>query len=360
MIFSQTLDKEPNILVYIHSEDIDSDIKDIISKSISRGLGISGFNVINIENDTAITTLLETAEWMGAFFVIEGLYALKDSIVSFDITCYSVWDREKLISVSNKNRLSLSTDQYIEDALAEIIPVIRNNLYIVEQIILAAEEEQKIVEEEVIEKDPVIKIEYIPDQKEVNQQALSENILFVEKLEPDNEIREIREETNVRKSPGPFTIIVGGAPFVTTGVATEYFTRGIDFTFFGGYRIINSVGYLTPGIVISMDYFVAEGGELSSENILISLGPEIRVGMNFNYIADIFFRFSLAGTIFMMDANNTGYKSMLIPSCSLGLGVNYYFRENLGVSIVSNYSLFLESSTVITGFIPTIGVNYRF
>ena len=360
VLFSQVQDKEPNILVYLHSEDIDSDLKDVISKSISLELGNSGFNVINIENNTEMATLMETAEWMGAFFILEGIYSIKEKIVSFDFNCYSVWDGETLISVSNKNSLSLSTDQYIESALAEIIPVIQDNLYIVEQIKLAAKAEQKQIQEEVIDQEPVITTEYIPDQKELDQQLFADNILVVEDPETSNDDKEILTETVSRKSPGPFTISAVIAPFVTTGEATEYFTQGVDISFFGGYRFTNSRAYLAPGIFAVMDHFTAEGESVSSNNFLLSAGPEIRGGISFNYITDIFFRFGFGGSVLMMNADNTGYRNMLIPSLTMGLGFNYYFMENLGVSISSNYSLFLESSMIISGFLPSVGVNYRF
>ena len=82
--------------------------------------------------------------------------------------------------------------------------------------------------------------------------------------------------------------------------------------------------------------------------------------MDLNTITGMFFRISSGGTLLLIDANNMGYRSMVIPYISLGFGANYFFIENIGISIISNYALYLEHSTPISGFLPMIGVEFRF
>jgi hypothetical protein len=389
ILFSQAQDKEPNILVYIHSMDtaIRADLKKVINNTISTKLKVSGFNVIKVENETDISDLLDTAEWMGAYFVIDGSYLFADGVVSSNIACYSVWDREILLSVSNTNKLSLSTDQYIDDTLSEIIPVIQQNLYVIEQRNLFAELKQKDkpikVDKVKIEETIVLIVdmplpvpelikEYIPDQKQISELHLAQErennqgLDVLQSLE-HNEPEVLEEDTNEAQSilsdgmsSSPFSINLGVSPLLTTGEATQYFASGIDFSLFGGYRLSNSAGYLVFGVYTALDYFKANGMLISSENILISFGPELRAGLELKQFAAMFVRFSTGGTVFMIDANNTGYRTMLVPYISAGLGVDYFFLKNIGISFISNYNLYMEASTLISGFLPSFAVNFRF
>ena len=342
IVFSQTRDKEPNILVYIYSSDADigSALKDDISKSISNKLKIAEFNVIRIENDTAITELLETAEWMGAFFVIEVLFSVKADSILFDISCYSVWDSEILISVSSETETSL-LDEDIKEKLDEVIPIIQKNLYVIEQQILAEE----IVREKELEQEQALEEDQESEQvAKVEQEAVSEPEFIKEK----------------EQGPKPFIIQAGVAPVIATGGAAKYFTVGVEFSLFGGYSFANPLGCLTLGLSTTINYFKSEGVLITSDIFLFSVGPELRFDMGVNSFAAILFRLSSGGALLMVNVNNSGYRNMLIPFISVGLGAGFSISDFFGFSVISNYSVYMERSTPISGFIPTLEIYYRF
>ncbi|MCK5197467.1 MAG: hypothetical protein KAR21_03915, partial [Spirochaetales bacterium] len=156
-----------------------------------------------------------------------------------------------------------------------------------------------------------------------------------------------------------FTISAGFSPFLTTGKASNYFTYGLMPVQYTGYRFHTSYGYFSSGLFSSLNYFTAEGVLVSSENILISAGPEIRFGFTAYPFQDLFFRLSGGGTFFMMNTNNKGYISTVIPFASGGMGLTMNVTPWFGIVVSLNYSLYIEYSILISGFSPSGNISLR-
>ena len=156
-----------------------------------------------------------------------------------------------------------------------------------------------------------------------------------------------------------FTFSASFSPFLTTGEATSYFTLGMFPDIYAGYCFFTSYGYFSLGLTTSLNYFKAEGILLPSDNLLISLGPEIRLGFDANSFPDMFLRFTGGASLFMMNRNNEGYKNTIIPFISGGPGINLNITRSFGIVITTNYSLYFETSVLITGFSPSAGVYLR-
>jgi hypothetical protein len=148
------------------------------------------------------------------------------------------------------------------------------------------------------------------------------------------------------------------APFQALGEVTKYFTLGFNASLFAGYRILyfrNSD--LALGINTSFFEFQAEGLITSSENYLLSLGPDIRWSFDLNNSLSMFLHLSSGVSLFIVDVENESYVNTYIPFITAGLGTTYAFTRNFGVTLILNYSVFFEGSTVISGFIPGGGIS---
>ncbi len=82
--------------------------------------------------------------------------------------------------------------------------------------------------------------------------------------------------------------------------------------------------------------------------------------MELNSFAGMYVRMSGGGTLFMINTNNSGLQSTVIPYFSAGLGADFYFIKHFGIALIANYSIYFEESTLISGFLPSLGINFRF
>lgn len=146
---------------------------------------------------------------------------------------------------------------------------------------------------------------------------------------------------------------------MTTGNASSYFTNGLGLGFHAAYNLQTSFGYFGIGVGSTAVYFEAEGILLPSENFFISAGPEITLGISANQLLDIFFRLNSGATLFMMNRNNEGFKSTIIPFVSGGMGMTLNITPGFGIVLSTIYSLYIESSILITGFSPSAGIYLR-
>ena len=144
-----------------------------------------------------------------------------------------------------------------------------------------------------------------------------------------------------------------------TGDATGYFTYGMGPDLYTAYNFKTPFGYFGLGIYSSLIYFTAEGLLIDSDNLLISAGPEIRLGIDANQFLGIFLRINGGATIFMLNKNNEGYESTIIPFVSGGMGMTLNITPGFGIVLSTNYSLYIESSILITGFSPSAGIFLR-
>ena len=309
--------------------------KNIINNTISFKLKEDGFGIIIDKNSLNREELLQSSVQKEVSFIIESKYSTDGSSLELTLNCIRVIDGLEILSTQNKSKINLDLDFFIQEAIKEVITLIKEDIKINPSFI------QKSVEIE------PIKEEQIETNKEDKDIKLA--------VESEIDIEVNSELDNFRY----FTISTGFTPFMTTGKASSYFTFGMGPDLYAGYNFQTSFGYFGVGIFSSIIYFVAEGVLISSDNLLISTGPEIRLGIDANPYMGIFLRLSGGATVFMLNKNNEGYKSTIIPFVLGGMGITLNPTPGFGFVFSTNYSIYLESSILITGFSPSAGIYLK-
>ncbi len=320
--------------------------KDIINDSISFELRDAGFRVIIDKNIGNAEQLLQSANQQGASFLIESSYSIKNGSIQIDFNCYRTDANSRIFSTSSQGGLDLELDSVIKEAALDIITQIEQNiesrpLIIPESTGSIEEEEETIISED----------KPADEDRSIKETEASQTVLIAH-TPAETPVTEPSEFKH-------FTISIGFTPFMTTGKASNYFTFGIGPDLYTAYNFQTPFGYFGLGIYSSLIYFTAEGLLISSENLLISAGPEIRLGIDANEVLGIFLRLNSGATLFMLNKNNEGYKSAVIPFVSGGMGLTMNMTSGFGIIISANYSLYIENSILITGFSPSAGIYIR-
>ncbi len=302
--------------------------KDIIIDSISFELKETELGTIISEDINNKDQLLLLAKQKKASFLIKSSYLSDEKFLTLNLNCYRTQDGALLHSISNTSKIDLELDSVIRKTAKELITFIKQDIKNNPDLVYFNTETEA-------------KIEIVDNINENSGQVQT-------KEKPLNDVK-FRH----------FIFSTEFLSFMTTGNASSYFTNGLGLGLHTAYNFQTTFGYLGLGIGSTSFYFEAEGILLSSENFFISAGPEIILGISANQLLDIFFRLNSGATLFIMNRNNEGYESTIIPFVSGGMGMTLNITPGFGIVLSTTYSLYIESSILITGFSPSAGIYLR-
>lgn len=341
IIFSFSLNGETGVLLSTESSDAEAlnSLKYIINNTISLELQVAGYSVLRTEV-LSDETLQARAEKQRASFIIENIYSTADGVLDVEVNCYRVEGNEKIYSSSEIIELDLNLDISVKAVAVEMVKAINSDI---------SAHPEKVVEIE-------------PETAEERD----EKTVLIE--EP--ETSEIKEEESVTVLPEtvsyrpdkilkPLSISAGFSPFLAVGAVSDYFKIAYVPDISASYRLGTSFGYWSIGLFASLNYFEATGLLVSSENLLISLGPELKLGVDINSLMSLFVKLNGGVSLYMINRNNEGYENTFVPVFSGGLGLSFDIVPSFSISIAADFAFYIESSILISGFMPAIGVHFN-
>ena len=263
------------------------------------------------------------ANQKNASFLIKTNYLRDEDLLTLNLNCYRIIDNVLLHSIRNSINIDLELDSAIRKAARELIVFIKQDIKNNPNLVQIITQDEEVLEEE---------------QEDLSSDSTTENIPPAQITEPIVETVKFRH----------FTVSTGFSPFMTTGDASNYFTFGMGPDLHTAYNFRTPFGYFGLGIYSSLIYFTAEGLLVSSENLLISAGPEIRLGIDANPFLGIFLRINGGGTYFMMNKNDEGYESTVIPFVSGGMGITLNITSGFGIVVSTKYYLVFVFFRLIT------------
>lgn len=332
--------------------------RDVINSAVAVEMKVAGYSPLF----TGVSRINNSdVSDVGVAFLIENSYDIDGSAIRINFSCYRT-DLNSVIYRSTKNgKLDLELDAMIQGAAEEFLPLM----------------------EESLRSDPFISAEskkndVLEARTAVSSEASSGAPVFSRDLQPEHTGIEKVSNYPVLRSESPegpglpnitgavsgtprkkyLTVSAGFSPFLTTGDASGYFTMGYMPEFYTGIRLLKDHGFIGLGLSGSVNYFRARGILLSSDNLLISAAPEIRIGAQMNDFLGFLFRMSGGAAAFMLNKNNEGYMTAYIPYVSGGMGVSAAFSGRAGLMIMMNYTVYIESSILISGFSPSLGAFF--
>ena len=309
-----SLDLDENYILIVLSTESSTEadqnsFNDIITDIISLEFEMRGLKVLSVPM-TSQSKLLQKSKKENASYFIECLYRSDTEHLSIVLDCYRVNDSFLMYNGTINSTIDLELDVNIKESIKTLI---------------------EIIEEDIRENPQLITIN-LPEEK--------------------------KDENNESFKFRHFTITAGFSPFFTTGQASNYFFIGFVPHIHSQYRIKLQFGYLGLGWFVKSNFFKAEGLSFTSDNILLSTGPDVRLALEFNTTLEVFLSLKGGLSLFLMNRNDEGYQRTLVPYTSGGLGFNINLTSSLGITVSTNYSVHFENSVFITGFSPAMGIYF--
>jgi hypothetical protein len=156
-----------------------------------------------------------------------------------------------------------------------------------------------------------------------------------------------------------FEIALGCAPFVTTGVASEYFKLGVLPSLSLSYIFQGRLMRLALGLYSGLNYFSASGTVASASNFIIPLGLSLRYEIGNERHPSVQFGISSGPALFLMNSTANGLLAGLTFYGRGSLGVRLPLGSTFGVTIEAGYDVYWEQPNPIMGFSPSVLTSIR-
>ncbi len=157
-----------------------------------------------------------------------------------------------------------------------------------------------------------------------------------------------------------FEISTGFAPFLVTGEMSNYFKVGYLVSLYGNFLIDLAAGQLGIGWFSGINIFRAEGVVAATDNLLISLGLDLRYRIDNGSPLGLFVHISGGPAIFIVDSTLKGGLVNVMPYVMGGIGLSLAFSDFFGIAADMSYAVFFEQSILIMGFTPSAYIYLSF
>jgi hypothetical protein len=256
---------------------------------------------------------IELGRKVEAEFVLSSTYAVTDGTIEIGFSWFDLGENRRRPTVYRTSRMDLALDRIIRGAVTEILEA---------------------------EKERIAGL-----VREVEQEAATGEETSA-KLEGPNQ-----EETSMELQKR-FEVSVGFSPFIATGDVSAYFKFGFMPLLYGGYRIPLQNGILAIGLMAGINIFQAEGLIASSQNLLIPVGPELRYTFSQGGAFELYARVAGGPALFVVNVEETGQFTKIIPFATTGIGFSFPLSETLGLTIDASYAVYFDTASLLMGFTP--------
>ena len=344
-LYAQETTREPNILVYTHSDDeiLEESLKTYFDTTVASYLQKEGLNAVIIEEAASLSDLLKSAAWVGAFFLVEIIHITEADTYIFEMNAYSTWDEVQIVSGQLKGNAGEEQTADYFPVMNEVVEVINEYLQTEEVQTLIAEMEAGMEVPEPQE-DTASEEDKLPTEAEQGEDPATEQ---AQAKEP---------EIEAEKPPRRFTLSLEGAPFFAVGEVASLFPLGLDLSLLGGYNVNTKIGTLNFGFIIDFFYFNAQGIRLDTKNMIVSLGAEARYFPNETTFASTYYRLAAGAGMFVVLSDTSETLIKALPYAAVGTGALFGFSPNFGMYAGVDYHIYIESTIVISGFSPSVGL----
>ena len=347
---------KPNILVYsqgIASDGLNEALEGV-NRNVSDVLGQSELNAVIIEEDTERQDLLDTAEWLDAYFLVESLYAADQDSYQLEVNAYSTWDGRMIATFTTSGTIDSLGILNWDLALEEIILTIRNYLQIIEEENITPDDELEALSNREIEI-----IAAVPAAGGIPSEAPA----AADTAEIDDsgtEIASVSSESVRIPALRPIYFELTVSPLLAVGTASDLFKTGVTSVLAGGYTLMLDFGELDLGLMTELTWFHADGVLVSSENWLLSFGPDAGLGIGLGTRFRLFCGVSTGVVMSFIRVNNGDRQTLVGMFVSGRFGGRFHFNDRFSLALTSRFTGYLLPSAPVISVQPSVTAAFRF
>jgi hypothetical protein len=312
------------------------------------------YDVANFQNPIDVLDSSVTGE---VDFILLTEYASRGQDLEIRMAWYNPQSGEKTEEVIRRGRKDLVLDKIIREALNELLVSVESSLDALEPREFVPVDNPAVATTVDFQtngavngtaKNPVQVQPYSPgNNNEIPSPLLPES-------DPNQPAKESVPERTRR-----FEIGLGCAPFVATGVASEYFKLGVMPVLNLSYLFQGELSRFGLGLYGGFNYFTATGDLASAETFLIPTGVSLRYEIGSERYPSVVFGITSGPALLMMISSND----------EKFLGLTFFGRGSLGVRlpvgrtfaflIEAGYDFYWEQPHPIMGFSPSVSTTIR-
>jgi hypothetical protein len=360
-----TLEQRGLILALNHPLDSEAEqlFKGVVTQSVRWGLqrqklgvveSTASFSEQSLVPDPAEHLDSSTAEQVDFILITE--YASRGNELEIRMAWYDPQSGEKTQEVIRRGRKDLVLDKIIREALSELLSSVQSSL------------------------DTLQPRELAPQTQAGNTSTVNFNAGGADGSGSANLRTQPLPQIENGKLPAPgtpnlpqegiagesvqdrvrhFDIGVGCAPFVATGVSSEYFKLGIMPVLNLSYLIQGKVSRIGLGMYGGMNVFTASGDLTTAETYLIPVGFSFRYEIGSQRYPSAVFGIAAGPALMMM---NTSGDDPLFGLTFFGrgtLGVRLPIGRTFALLVEAGYDVYWEQPQPIMGFSPAVSTTIR-
>jgi hypothetical protein len=302
---------------------------------------------------------------VGAEFALASTYTVGQHEAIFDLTWYETAEKKQTQTVSRKVSLDFTLDVAIAAAVVELLDGQKDRIAAarsarVEAARVAAEKaaaEKAAAEKAAAEKAAAEKAaaDRVAAEKAAAERAAIEAAANAKaKEEADRKIA-----AAMKRPVKHWSLLAGGAPFLATVEASQYFTLGLSLNLNAQYRFSVPGGLLGIGLATGMQRFHATGSVGEADSTLVPAGLTFAYGTNTGSRFDFFVHADGGAALFILQPV-VGNRSMgVVPYVLGGVGMTIALFDAFGIAIDATYTAFFQPGFPIMGFSPSVALFLR-
>lgn len=300
--------------------------------------------------------LLQTASDKQVDFILLTEYASRGSDLEIRMAWYDPKSGEKTQEVIRRGRKDLVLDKIIREALNELLAGVESSLSSLEPRQISVSESPVVASAAGFNSSAADGGATVPNASAIQPPAAGAQM----------PAPSIPGSTVAPASGTPasgrvrhFELAVGCAPFVATGVASEYFKLGVMPAVNLSYLLQGKISRLALGLYGGLNAFTAAGDLSSAQTFLIPVGASVRYEIGAQNYPSAVFGIAAGPALLMMNSSSDDTLLGLTVFGRGTLGVRLPIGSTFAVVIEAGYDVYLEQPQPIMGFSPAVFTTIR-
>jgi len=290
-------------------------------------------------------------------FILLTEYASQGNELEIRMAWYDPQSGDKTEEVIRRGRKDLVLDKIIREALSELLTAVESSLDTLEPRMFEPAADSGVAGNAEFKPNAGGNTGQIPGGSgSMNEPRIGGGLTSPETPEP---VPDSPGAESPQERQRHFDIGLGCAPFVATGVASEYFKLGIMPVLNLSYLFRGEISRFGLGLYGGVNTFTASGELSSAQTFLIPMGVSLRYEIGSERYPGVVFGIASGPALMMM---NVSTEEPLLGLTFFGrgtLGVRLPIGRTFALLVEAGYDVYWERPKPIMGFSPAVSTTIR-